>query len=163
MTLQERPDDPPRFVFNATNVQSGALWRFSKPYMADRKVGMVPKPNLDLAVAVAASSAFPPVLSPAHLDLKPGDCQYQPGNTLNQTPYTTEVVLTDGGVYDNLGLERVWKSYTTVLFCDGGGKMEPEPDQPVDWAHHSKRVLDQVPKQSPSSLETGDIRYHARV
>ena len=28
-TLQDLPDDPPRFVINATNVQSGALWRFS--------------------------------------------------------------------------------------------------------------------------------------
>ncbi|HET9002363.1 MAG TPA: patatin-like phospholipase family protein, partial [Gemmatimonadaceae bacterium] len=36
-TLQELPDDDdgPRFVINATNVQSGALWRFSKPYMRD--------------------------------------------------------------------------------------------------------------------------------
>ena len=30
-TLQDLPDDPPRFVINATNVQSGALWRFMKP------------------------------------------------------------------------------------------------------------------------------------
>ena len=29
-TLQDLPDNP-RFVINATNVQSGALWRFSKP------------------------------------------------------------------------------------------------------------------------------------
>jgi NTE family protein len=34
-TLQDLPDDPPRFVINATNVQSGALWRFMKPYMRD--------------------------------------------------------------------------------------------------------------------------------
>jgi NTE family protein len=34
-TLQALPPDPPRFVINATNVQSGALWRFSRPYMAD--------------------------------------------------------------------------------------------------------------------------------
>src|SRR4051794_8421284 len=36
-TLQDLPTDPPgpRFVINATNVQTGALWRFSKNYMAD--------------------------------------------------------------------------------------------------------------------------------
>jgi NTE family protein len=28
-TLQDLPDDPPRFVINATNVQTGLLWRFS--------------------------------------------------------------------------------------------------------------------------------------
>jgi len=63
-TLQDLPDDPPRFVINATNVQSGALWRFMKPAMRDYRVGEVRRPTVPLAVAVAASSAFPPVLSP---------------------------------------------------------------------------------------------------
>jgi len=149
-TLQDLPTDPdegPRFVFNATNVQSGALWRFSKPFAADWRVGMVRNPTIELAVAVAASSAFPPVLSPAHLDLKPGECVSEPGNDLHQPPYTTEVVLTDGGVYDNLGLETAWKSFTTILVSDGGGKMEADPEPPADWARHSKRVLDLIDNQ----------------
>ncbi len=33
-TLQDLPDTP-RFVFDTTNLQSGALWRFQKPYMRD--------------------------------------------------------------------------------------------------------------------------------
>ncbi len=41
--------DGPRFVINATNVQTGALWRFSKPYMADYRVGMVRNPTVGLA------------------------------------------------------------------------------------------------------------------
>ena len=32
--LQDLPDAP-RFVFNATSLQTGVLWRFSKPYMGD--------------------------------------------------------------------------------------------------------------------------------
>ena len=67
-TLQDLPFDPPRFVINATNVQSGALWRFSKPFMADFRVGMIRNPKTELAVAVAASSAFPPVLSPVKIN-----------------------------------------------------------------------------------------------
>ena len=39
-TLQDLPDHP-RFIINATNVQSGVLWRFSKPYMRDYLVGEV--------------------------------------------------------------------------------------------------------------------------
>lgn len=58
-TLQDITDEP-RFVINATNVQSGALWRFMKPYMRDWKVGEVKSPTVTLAKAVAASSAFPP-------------------------------------------------------------------------------------------------------
>src|SRR5213078_2040084 len=71
-TLQDLPDAP-RFVINATNVQSGALWRFSKPYMWDWRVGKIAHPTTELALAVGASSAFPPLLSPARLTLKQSD------------------------------------------------------------------------------------------
>jgi NTE family protein len=37
-TLQDLPDEP-RFVFCATNLQTGVLWRFSKPYAGDYVVG----------------------------------------------------------------------------------------------------------------------------
>src|SRR6516225_10282615 len=63
--------DTPRFVFNVTSLQTGVLWRFSKPYMGDYLVGLVRNPDLALATAVAASSAFPPVLSPVVLSLDP--------------------------------------------------------------------------------------------
>ncbi len=72
-TLQDLPDDAsgPRFVINATSVQTGALFRFSRPYIADYRVGRVLNPTVELAVAVAASSAFPPVLSPCTIDFDP--------------------------------------------------------------------------------------------
>ncbi len=69
-TLQALPDRP-RFVINATNVQSGVLCRFSKPYMWDYRVGQIKSPTIELAIAVAASSAFPPVLSPVRLKVDP--------------------------------------------------------------------------------------------
>jgi NTE family protein len=145
-TLQALPDTP-RFVINATNVQSGALWRFAKPYMADYRVGTVANPDLPLATAVAASSAFPPVLSPVELDLEPGLVKPQPGCDLCQEPYTTHVVLTDGGVYDNMGLETVWKRFQTVLVSDAGGKTQPESEPAEDWAQHSLRILDLIDNQ----------------
>jgi len=145
-TLQALPDTP-RFVINATNVQSGALWRFAKPYMADYRVGRVEKPTVPLAKVVAASSAFPPVLSPAELELEPGLVQSQEGCDLCREPYTTHVVLTDGGVYDNMGLETVWKRYETVLVSDAGGKMQPEGEPEEDWAQHALRILDLIDNQ----------------
>jgi NTE family protein len=36
--------------------------------------------------------------------------------------------LSDGGVYDNLGLEPVWKSHRTVLVSDGGATFDFLPD-----------------------------------
>ena len=145
-TLQALPDAP-RFVINATNVQSGAVWRFSKPYMADYRVGRVDRPTLPLATAVAASSAFPPVLSPVELDLAPGLVKSQPGCDLCHEPYTTHVVLSDGGVYDNMGLETVWKRYETVLVSDAGGKTAAEPEPEEDWAQHSLRILNLIDNQ----------------
>jgi NTE family protein len=137
--LQQLPDRP-RFVINATNVQTGALWRFSKPYMADYRVGMIRKPNVELAVAVAASSAFPPILSPLRLKVDPAGFDPAEQGPLHTPPYTSDVVLTDGGVYDNLGLETAWKRYTTILVSDGGGKMGPQPSPKHDWARHALRV-----------------------
>lgn len=145
-TLQDLPDKP-RFVINATNVQSGALWRFSKPYMRDWRVGEVKNPAIPIARAVAASSAFPPVLSPLVMDLNPATFTPGSGVDLQREPYTTRVVLTDGGVYDNLGLETAWKKYDTVLVSDGGGKMKPEEEPKEDWARHAYRVLDLIDNQ----------------
>jgi len=138
--LQDLPDRP-RFVINATNVQTGSLWRFSKPYMADYLVGLVRNPKVELAVAVAASSAFPPILSPVQLSIDPANFDPAERGPLHEPPYTSDVVLADGGVYDNLGLETAWKRYTTILVSDGGGKMGPQPKPKHDWARHAYRTL----------------------
>ena len=145
-TLQDLPDEP-RFIINATNVQSGALWRFSKPYMRDYRVGEVIKPTVPLATAVAASSAFPPVLSPLVMELDPDVFTDGSGDDLQREPYTSRVVLSDGGVYDNLGLETAWKRYDTILVSDAGGKMQPHEEPKEDWARHSFRVLDLIDNQ----------------
>lgn len=146
LTLQELPDRP-RFVINSTNIQTGSLWRFSKPYMADYQVGMVRNPEVELAVAVAASSAFPPILSPVQLSVDPASFDPAERGPLHVRPYTTDVVLADGGVYDNLGLETAWKRYTTILVSDGGGKMGPQPKPKHDWARHAYRVLGVIDTQ----------------
>jgi len=145
-TLQHLPDEP-RFVINATNVQSGALWRFMKPYMRDWRVGEVKNPEVELAVAVTASSAFPPVLSPCTLELDPGKFTPESGADLQREPYTREVILSDGGVYDNLGLETAWKRYETILVSDAGGQLAPEEEPKHDWGRHSYRVLNLIDSQ----------------
>jgi NTE family protein len=148
-TLQDLPDNP-RFVINATNIQSGALWRFEKPYMRDYLVGEVKDPTISLAAAVAASSAFPPILSPAQIDV-PRET-YSPRDEKNPEPlyedaYMLKPVLSDGGVYDNLGLETAWKRYDTILVSDAGLKIAPDPKPAFNWASHSKRVLDVIDNQ----------------
>lgn len=145
-TLQDLPDHP-RFVINAINVQSGVLWRFMKPYMRDYRVGEVKKPTTQLAFAVAASSAFPPFLSPVRLELEEDMFTPNTGTDLQYAPYTTDVFLSDGGVYDNLGLETAWKKYDTILVSDGGGAMKPEAEPKLDWARHTYRTLSLIDNQ----------------
>jgi NTE family protein len=142
-TLQDLPKAP-EFLLNATNVETGTLWRFTRAFMADYQVGEIRSPKLDLASAVAASSAFPPFLSPYVLPVKEGDfsrihCQ--------DRRLLTDISLTDGGAYDNLGLETVWKRYANVLVSDAGAALDAEPSPPANWAGHSKRVIDIVYRQ----------------
>lgn len=146
-TLQHLPDAGagPRFVINATNVQSSVLWRFSRPYMGDYRVGLVDKPDVKLSVAVAASSAFPPVLSPLVMKI-PTTANWRNGGDLAQPAYRRKVVLSDGGVYDNMGLETA-KSLKTLLVSDAGQKTAGEKDPGEDWARHAIRVLDIVDNQ----------------
>jgi NTE family protein len=145
-TLQDLPDQP-RFVINATNVQSGALWRFTKPYMRDWRVGEIKTPAVPLAKAVAASSAFPPVLSPCELRCDDDDFTPNSGHDLQRPPFTTRILLTDGGVYDNLGLETAWKRYRTILVSDAGGALAAEEDPKTDWARHAYRVINLIDNQ----------------
>jgi NTE family protein len=148
-TLQDLPSDAdgPRFIFNATSVQTGALVRMSRPYLADYRVGLIRHPTVLLAEAVAASSGFPPFLSPAEIDVDPSDFDADEKCDLQHEPFTDTLVLTDGGVYDNLGLEAAWKRYKTILVSDGGGKMQPEGEPAGDWAQHSRRILDIIDNQ----------------
>jgi NTE family protein len=164
-TLQDLPDDSkgegPRFVINATNVQTAALWRFSKPFMGDYRVGLIGNPTTRLAVAVAASSAFPPLLSPLTLDITQPVVQTL-GADLNKPPYTSQAVLSDGGVYDNLGLETAIKRYRTILVSDAGQKIAAEENPASDWPRHSLRILDTIDNQVRSLRKRHLIEAYTR-
>ena len=148
-TLQDLPDEDggPRFIFNATSVKSGALWRFSRSQMADWRVGSIIEPEVQLADAAAASAAFPPILSPFTLDLNGAKWITEEGNDLTSDDFRSEAVLTDGGVYDNLGLETAWKRCRTILVSDAGGALTPEPSPDHDWARHFVRITKLIDNQ----------------
>ena len=127
-TLPQLPDRPV-FDFNATNLRNGARWLFSREWMGDELSGWVAEPEAQLAVAVAASSAFPPFLSPVVLRL-PGRIE--------------RIVLTDGGVYDNLSMEPVIDRCSTVLVSDGGTRLGHAHHVSGAWLRQTVRVLEVV-------------------
>jgi NTE family protein len=142
------PEPAPRFIFTATNLQSGSLWRFSSQYMRDWQVGRVSNPTVPLSQVVAASAAFPPLLSPIHLDIDADRwdlLEERPDGAKEWPPQ--RVTLSDGGVYDNLGLEPVIKRAATILVSDGGGHIAYSDHVAADWVRHLGRVLGVVDNQ----------------
>jgi NTE family protein len=162
-TLQDLPaaGEGPRFVINATNVQTGKLFRFSQPYAGDWTVGLWRKPTNKLADAVAASSAFPPVLSPHTIDVSGTFDESTKGP--NATPeFTEQVWLSDGGVYDNLGLETALKQYRTILVSDGGGVKKTDPTPKRAWPTHMIRILNIIDGQVRSLRKRQIIALYER-
>lgn len=114
-----------RFVFNATNYATGVAFRFSGPFCGDYRIGLMKRHRFDVATAVAASSAFPPVFAPVVLDVDPDAFEATEGADLHaDISYRRRLMLADGGVYDNMGLETIWNRYTTLLVSDGGKPFE---------------------------------------
>lgn len=120
MTLDQLPEKPD-FIFQSTNLQTGRAFRFSRRWLADYMVGEIRDTSkFRVAQAVAASSAFPPVLSPVTIKVAKSDWTDMPGTQFfGQDAYMTELNLTDGGSYDNLGLERIDR-FQSVLSSDAG-------------------------------------------
>lgn len=119
-TLADLPDKP-RFTIYATSLQTGRSVRFFRNRIADYRIGIATAPDVQIATAVAASSAFPPPLCPVTLRLDPAVWEDQEGADLYaREELRTRMLLGDGGIYDNLGMQRIGHNYTTVLVSDGG-------------------------------------------
>jgi NTE family protein len=112
--LPVRPD----FLFLATDMAYGVSWVFSRERMGDYRAGYrLTPPDFPLARAVAASACFPPLFGPMRMRRDDG----------------VDLRLTDGGAYDNMGLEPVWKSHAVVLVSDAGGLFTAQSDRGLSW------------------------------
>ncbi|MBA3034581.1 MAG: patatin-like phospholipase family protein [Gammaproteobacteria bacterium] len=118
----------PRLYLNATNLATGNMFFFvtggGKPAeMGEHQLGVTTADDFPLSKAVAASSAFPPVFPP----LRIGVDKY----AFAEGEYVT---LTDGGVYDNLGVNPLLRERNELdyaLISDGGKPFENN-DRPTE-------------------------------
>jgi NTE family protein len=129
-------------MVGATNTQYGSLFRFSKAYLGDARLGRVPSPRIAVATAVAASAAVPPALSPMVLKFAQTDWLDAPPVT--DSRFKTAVHLTDGSVYDYYGIEPAWQRYRTILISDAAARRDDEPEPSQNWPAQISRVLDLV-------------------
>lgn len=115
ITLGDLPDSPD-FVFCAADLTFGVNWEFRKGRVGSYKSKYANKDHWEMSFAVAASASFPPVFGPVSIDfsrsVKPRDDRHR--------HLLRHLTLSDGGVYDNLGLEPVFKNHRRVFVSDGG-------------------------------------------
>ncbi|MES9937194.1 MAG: patatin-like phospholipase family protein [Sedimenticola sp.] len=111
----------PRLYLNATNLATGNMFFFvtggnGPAEMGEWELGVTTADNFRLSRAVAASSAFPPVFPPLRLDQK----DYPSAGV-------EYITLTDGGVYDNLGVNPLLRDRNDldyVIVSDAGKPFE---------------------------------------
>jgi NTE family protein len=123
---------------------TGNLFRWSNPYAADHSVGRINRPSLGLAEVVAASSAFPPFLSPLRIAPPGTILDHKTGLAVDDPP--SRLWLTDGGVYDNLGMQTV-QSFHTVLASDGGAPLSYANRVGHNWGSQTLRTVGLVHAQ----------------
>ena len=119
----------PRIYVNSTNLATGNMFFFvaggGKPEeMGEHELGVVAAPGFAISRAVAASSAFPPVFPPLRL----GTDVYAPAAAVDY------VTLTDGGVYDNMGVNPLLRERNAIdyMIVSDGGKPFAISERPTE-------------------------------
>jgi NTE family protein len=74
--------------------------------------------------------------------------QEEGADLFQYTDYLSKMYLTDGGVYDNLGLEAIWDNYKTVLVSDAGAPLEHETRPSSIWHKQLLRALGIITEQT---------------
>jgi len=135
LRLAETPQSP-NFIVCATDMAYGVNWVYERGRMGDYMAGYKkpPSPGFPLARAVAASACFPPIFNPLPAGVMPDELV---GGAVPRGPERDACVrglrLTDGGDYDNMGLEPVWKNHAVVLVSDAGGLFTNQGDKGLLW------------------------------
>jgi len=134
LRLRQMPARP-EFLFLATDMAWGVSFAFTRDWMGDYQAGyMEPPRDFPVAQAVAASACFPPLFGPMRLRLDPAELkQGSAPRGQHRDDCLSDFRLTDGGDYDNMGLEPVWKSHAVVLVSDAGGVFTEESDKGFFW------------------------------
>ena len=116
----------PRVLVGATDLAYAVGWVAGRERVGDYRAGYAspPPPNWGVARAVAASACFPPWFAPLPAGIPPGNLKGGQERGAGRDRVVADLTLADGGLYDNLALEPVWKTAATVLVSDGGATFD---------------------------------------
>lgn len=106
--LQDIPQDP-AWTINTTCFETGKDFRISSKKMGQTDCVHVKHPNIRLSHAVASSAGFPILIGPYKLKTKDFTWSDKTG-VITVKPRDAVLHLWDGGVYDNLGLDPLFRT-----------------------------------------------------
>ncbi|MEJ7623722.1 MAG: patatin-like phospholipase family protein [Pyrinomonadaceae bacterium] len=118
--LLEQLPDKPDFIFCSTDLTFGVNWLYGRTRVGDYQIGYTPAAGWTLANAVTASSSFPPVFGPLQIKIDPDQFKNGKYEGSDRESLVSRIQLTDGGVYDNFGLEPIDQNHRTIIISDGG-------------------------------------------
>lgn len=135
-TVRDVSRDSLHTVINATELRTGSAFRFGSQESGCWRFGTIAPQEALVADAVAASAAYP-VLLPA-LERKYRFSKH------GSTTEPTRVLLTDGGVFENLGVSPMEpgrsSTFSTNVFnpdyiicCDAGAGLFDDDNYPTLW------------------------------
>ncbi len=103
-------ENKPMWYVNCTTFETGKRFRFSKENMGDYILGFSQNPNIPLSEIIASSAGFPVLIGPYTLELSKykWEKSYYSEKEFDDKKIP-KVHLWDGGVYDNLGAESIFK------------------------------------------------------
>ncbi len=127
-TLQSLPDHP-KLIINATSLNTGQVWKFSKESMYDYRYGTIREPQAPLCDAVGASAAVPGLFPPLILDPDYIHDVEPPPPSKSGEPFDPATVkrlaLSDGGVRDNQGVRSLLtEKLPYVIVSDASGLID---------------------------------------
>ena len=127
-SLNDLPAQP-HLVINATELRTGSAFRFGTMESGSWRWGKLHRNDATVAHAVAASAAYPLFLPAFDETLT-----FEKDGALKNS----RVILTDGGIYDNLGLGCLWPDRSpdvslnvipvdTIICCSAGYGLRQDP------------------------------------
>ena len=128
--MNDLKDNKPLLIINAADLRTGSAFYFTAQESGSWRLGKLARTDITLAHAVTASAAYP-------LFLPALDEQF-PFNRRDGSRRIERVTLTDGGVYDNLGLAPLWpdrdpsvslnvEPVDTIICCRAGYGLRHDP------------------------------------
>lgn len=121
LKLSDLPASPVWHI-NTTCYETGKNWRFTRESMGDWQFGRHYSPDVSVADAIAASAAVPYAIGALRLELPPDGWWETDPETKKplrkKKPASSVVRLWDGGAYENLALEQLYKPASGLEGCD---------------------------------------------